>query len=384
MFPIRNVLTWRLFSRPKKAAGVFEVEPNDDRFKPMKRRRWLKATVGSLTAGGGLWFGKNSWLSAGPGWRGPITDHFDGGRFFNPGGPKNRGLLDFWRWQFSGGRREWPATAAGLVEPQLPESLGENESAVTFIGHATFLLQTRELNLLTDPVFSHRCSPVSWAGPQRVRPPAISWERLPRIDLVLLSHNHYDHLDIPTLRRLDERDAPLSITGLGNRAFLERRGLRKVVELDWWQPHDVKHARITFVPAVHWSNRGGWGENATLWGGFMIQSGSRKVFFAGDTGFGPHFSEIRQRFGEVDLALLPIGAYEPQWFMRAMHLHPEDAVRAHLELAAKRSVGMHFGTWQLTDEGIDEPVSALKISRAAAGLSEADFAAPRFGETLQM
>lgn len=247
----------------------------------------------------------------------------------------------------------------------------------------SFLLQWHGLTVLTDPVWSDRCSPVSWAGPKRVRPPALAWAQLPPIDLVLVSHNHYDHMDVPTLQRLQAHSRPLMITGLGNRAFLAGHGLSHVVELDWWQPHAANGATVTFAPAVHWSNRGGHGRNATLWGAFMIERAGSRVYFGGDTGYGPHFAETRQRLGAPDLALLPIGAYEPRWFMKTMHMNPEEAVQAHRDLGARRSLGLHFGTWQLTDEGIEAPVVALHEARSREGLGEADFRAPAFGESVR-
>jgi L-ascorbate metabolism protein UlaG (beta-lactamase superfamily) len=357
---------------------------NRTKSRTMNRRRWLRGLTGAGATGTAVWLGKNTWLSAGPGWKGPRSDHFDGRRFFNPEGPESRGLVDFWRWKLGGGRIDWPASAGGLVEPQVAESVSPGEASVTFVGHATFLIQLPGMNIVTDPVWSDRCSPVSWAGPRRVRPPALEWDRLPRIDIALVSHNHYDHLDIETLRRLEARDQPSIITGLGNRAFLAAHGLHRVVELDWWDERRVRDVRVGFTPAVHWSNRGGWGLNETLWGGFQLAAGPHSIFFAGDTGYGGHFSEIRRRLGAPSLALLPIGAYEPQWFMRALHMHPQDAVRAHHDLGSKRSLGMHFGTWQLTDEGIDHPLDALAAARTAAGISEGDFAAATFGEAFRL
>ena len=222
--------------------------------------------VGFKAAGG--------WLSAGPGWTGPVTDHFDGRVFFNPGSTAgDASFLDLMRWRFSGGAADWPERAGPAREPLAatpPAPAAAGEIMATFVGHATFLLQWRGLVMLTDPVWSDRCSPVPWAGPKRVRPPAVDFEALPPVDVVLLSHNHYDHLDVETLKRLDARCRPLIVTGLGNRAFLESCGLTHVVELDWWEAHTVGGALLTLVPAVHWSSRGGSGRTATLWGGFMI------------------------------------------------------------------------------------------------------------------
>jgi L-ascorbate metabolism protein UlaG (beta-lactamase superfamily) len=351
----------------------------------MKRRRWLHWLGASAVTGSGLVVGKDRWLSAGPGWRGPSSDHFDGTRFFNPWGEAKKGLLDYWRWKLGRDPEPWPASAGGMVSPRLPAALTPGEATVTFVGHATFLIQGAGLNVLTDPVWSDRCSPVTWAGPKRVRPPALAWNDLPPIHAVLLSHNHYDHLDLRTLTRLRDAFDPLILTGLGNKAFLARHGLQRVVELDWWQSHALPPGgEVTFTPARHWSNRGGYGLNETLWGGFMLHAHGRRIFFCGDSGYAPCFEEIRQRCGAPDLAMLPIGAYEPRWFMSAMHMNPAEALRVHHDLGARRSLAMHFGTWQLTDEGIGRPVEALTTARAAAGLSAADFHVPAFGETLEI
>jgi L-ascorbate metabolism protein UlaG (beta-lactamase superfamily) len=342
---------------------------------------------GTATFGVGT-HAKDDWLSAGPGWRGPPSDHFDGREFFNPGVPRGgKSWLDLWRWRLSGGKEPWPAQAddsGGLPVAALPPApTTEGEVAATFVGHATYLLRWRGLTVLTDPVWSDRCSPVTWAGPKRARPPAVAWEDLPPVDLVLVSHNHYDHLDLATLERLEAHGQPLIVTGLGNREFLAGHGLTRVVELDWWQAHEAAGARVTFTPAVHWSNRGGYGRNATLWGAFMIEAAGTRVYFGGDTGYGTHFVETRRRLGAPELALLPIGAYAPRWFMKTMHMNPEEAVQAHRDLGARRSLGLHFGTWQLTDEGIDAPVVALAEARASTGLAEEDFRAPGFGETVR-
>jgi len=352
------------------------------------RRQGLRWLLGSAAMTGVGFKAAGGWLSAGPGWTGPVTDHFDGRVFFNPGSMAgDASFLDLMRWRFSGGAADWPERAGLDCEPLAatpPAPAVDGEIMATFVGHATFLLQWRGLVMLTDPVWSDRCSPVPWAGPKRVRPPAVNFEALPPVDVVLLSHNHYDHLDVETLKRLDARCRPLIVTGLGNRAFLESCGLTHVVELDWWEAHTVGGALLTLVPAVHWSSRGGSGRNATLWGGFMIEAAGTRTYYAGDTGYGPHFAAIRQRLGPPDLALLPIGAYEPRWFMKPVHMNPEEAVQAHRELGARHSVGLHFGTWQLTDEAIDAPVRDLAAARRAAGVEETTFRAPEAGETVRV
>jgi L-ascorbate metabolism protein UlaG (beta-lactamase superfamily) len=223
---------------------------------------------------------------------------------------------------------------------------------VTFIGHATVLLQMDGLNILTDPIWSERASPVRFAGPRRVHPPGLRFEDLPHIDLVLVSHNHYDHLDLPTLRRLERAHRPRFLLPLGNAAILERAGIAGGEDLDWWQGLEVAEGvRVTLVPSRHFSSRSLCDAWRTLWGSFVVQGPSGAAFFAGDTGFGGHFEEIARRFAPFRLAILPIGAYEPRWFMAPMHMSPADSVRAATILRAAVAVGIHHATFRLSDEG---------------------------------
>jgi L-ascorbate metabolism protein UlaG (beta-lactamase superfamily) len=320
-------------------------------------------------------------LEGGPGYDGPVSDHFDGHRFFNPGVSTGRSFKDFLRWQRTRQRKLWPQWVENRAQPDLPGTLAPGEIALTFINHITFLLQFRGLNVLTDPVYSQRVSPFRNLGPQRVRNPGLAFESLPPIHLVLVTHNHYDHLDIETLLRLQRTHEPRFITTLGNRAFLEEFGILSVQDLDWWQSVAVAEANVTLTPAQHWSSRRPRNRNRTLWGGFIVRADGRQVYFAGDTGYGRHFREVRARFGRVDLALLPIGAYEPRWFMRDQHMNPDDAVRAHLDLEAKISVGTHFGCFQLTDEGIDDPPLELAVARDRHGVASTAFQVLETGET---
>jgi len=339
--------------------------------------RWLP---GLLT---GLYATRRS-MTGGPGHRGPATDHFDGRVFFNLEAGAGRGFADFLRWQRTRQAAQWPTWVENRATPRIPSQLAQGELAFTFVNHITFLVQFRGLNVLTDPVWSERVSPVQWSGPRRVRAPGLAFEDLPRVDVVLVSHNHYDHLDLDTLRRLEVAHRPLFVTGLGNRAFLLDHGPRRVVELDWWQQVREHSASITFTPAQHWSGRGIRGRNRTLWGGFVVECDGRRVYFAGDTGYAPHFSDLRARCGVIEVALLPIGAYEPRWFMREQHMNPDDAVRAHLDLQAKLSLATHFGCFQLTDEGIDDPVIELAAARERHGLAADRFRVLETGETLHL
>jgi L-ascorbate metabolism protein UlaG (beta-lactamase superfamily) len=310
----------------------------------------------------------------------PASDHFDGERFFNPYTPRGKTADDVRRWRRERQRERWPEHVEDPALPP-PGRAASDRISVTFIGHSTFLVQAGGISLLTDPIWSKRCSPVSFAGPRRVRKPGQSLEALPGVDLLLVSHNHYDHMDFPTLRRVRKRWAPKVATGLDNARHLAKAGIRQAVELDWWQSVELAGARVTYVPAQHFSARGLYDRNRSLWGGFVVEAGGAVVYFAGDSGYSPYFAEIGQRFPRIDLALLPIGAYEPRWFMHTHHVNPEEAVRAHLDLKARRSIGMHFGTFQLTDEAIDAPVLALREARDRAGVTDREFDVLGFGET---
>ncbi len=279
-------------------------------------------------------------------------------------------------------RTAWPARIDEA--PRRPPPLDGAVAVVTFIGHATFLIQTATGNILTDPMYSDRAGPFGLLGPRRVRQPAVRFDDLPPISTVLLSHNHYDHCDRPTLARLAKRFDPTVITPLGNGALVKTTGLRKVEELDWWQDAKTLPLPLTLTPAHHFSARTPFDRNRALWGGFTFDVANRRIYFAGDSAYAPFFREVRRRLGPIDLALLPIGAYEPRWFMRSVHMNPAEAVQAHLDLEAAASVAMHFGTFQLTTEGIDEPVRALEQARLAHHLEPSAFRAIGFGESVRV
>jgi len=311
----------------------------------------------------------------------PKSDHFDGTLFFNPGiGRIEKSYGDLWRWRKEPKAPwpEWVKTRTGPVaDPQ-----GGLGMAATFVNHATFVLRVpvpsssdrpaRVLTILADPIWSDRCSPVSFAGPKRVHAPGVPFDSLPRVDVVVISHNHYDHLDLPTLKRLSDRDSALFLVPLGDKKLLQGEGIARVAEMDWWQTRKVAGVSFTFLPSQHWSARGLFDRNESLWGswGFTGADGTR-VYHGGDTGYGPHFKAIRARWGAPDLALLPIGAYAPRWFMAAAHMDPGQAVQAFHDLGARTAVGMHFGTFPLTNEPREEPGALLKA--AAKG---ADFRVP--------
>jgi L-ascorbate metabolism protein UlaG (beta-lactamase superfamily) len=309
------------------------------------------------------------------------SDHFDGRRFVNPTGAAGQPFSAFPRMLLER-RTPWPARVD--EPPRRPPGLDGAAAVVTFIGHATFLIQTAAGNILTDPMYSQRAGPLNVLGPRRVRQPAVRFEDLPPISIVLLSHNHYDHCDLRTLGMLAERFDPLVVTPLGNGALVRSSGIRRVEELDWWQEAKTSGLPIALTPAQHFSARTPLDRNRALWGGFMVAAGGARIFFAGDTAYAPFFRDIRQRLGPIDLALLPIGAYEPRWFMQAVHMNPAEAVQAHLDLEASESVGMHFGTFQMTTEGIDEPLRALEDACRARNIARSRFRTLGFGESVRL
>jgi L-ascorbate metabolism protein UlaG (beta-lactamase superfamily) len=306
-----------------------------------------------------------------------MSEHFDGRRFFNPGIASHSCLWRVMFWLLTR-RRGWPRW---IDSPQgsAPPPLGG--LTATFVNHSTFLLGLSGVGVLTDPIWANRAGPFSWLGPHRVRRPGLAFTALPPIELVLLSHNHYDHCNLDTLRRLRAEHDPLFVTGLGIGRWLVRRGFTRVVELGWWQSHRHGALDVTMTPAQHFSRRGLFDADRTLWGGFVVRGPAGTVFFAGDTGYARHFTDIRERLGPPDLALLPIGAYEPRWLMQAPHMNPHEAVQAHLDLNAGLSLGMHFGTFELTDEPIDEPEQELRRIVLEQNLL-GRFLVPGFGETM--
>jgi len=315
------------------------------------------------------------------------SDHWNGEGFFNPTRANGQPVTAVPRMLVES-RKPWPASVPVSRTKPAPlgpfGSLSDTAAAITFIGHSTFLIQTASGNILTDPVYSERASPLTFAGPRRVREPAVHFDDLPPIAVVLLSHNHYDHCDGRALRALENRWQPVVVTALENARLLRSFGVKRIEELDWWQPSIAAPMPVVAAPAQHFSARTPFDRNRALWCSFYITAGTRTIFFAGDSGYAPHFADVRARLGSPDVALLPIGAYEPRWFMKDIHMNPDEAVQAHLDLGAARSVGMHFGTFQLTLEGIDDPVIALAEANAARGLSSGTFRAPEFGETIRL
>ena len=292
----------------------------------------------------------------------PVSDHYNGKIFYNPG--QNQ-LLSFWevlKWKMNGSASIWPDHVANK-NYTLPKIEPSHRAIITFVNHATFLIQLKNLTILTDPMFSNRAGPFSFMGPARVREPGIRIDELPPIDVVVISHNHYDHLDLESLKILDAKFHPLFLAPLGDRPLLEEAGLQNIQELDWWDERVVKQTKIVFTPAQHWSARGLFDKCKSLWGSYFIQSQEFKAYFGGDTGYSSHFAETQKRLGSPDAALLPIGAYSPDYLMQINHMNPEEAIQAHKDLKAIYSFGMHFGTFPLTDESINEPVERLRTGQ---------------------
>jgi L-ascorbate metabolism protein UlaG (beta-lactamase superfamily) len=289
----------------------------------------------------------------------PFAKHFDGKRFYNPNSPQVRGFLDVFRWKLTSRGEPSPRFVSDVKQSVPQRQIEGGELQVTLVNHSTVLLQQRTSHILTDPIWSERTSPVSWVGPRRRRSPGVRLEDLPRIDIVLLSHNHYDHLDLQTLRWLAKRGEATFIVPTGVSRLLRSQKIGPVYELDWGEETMVGAIIIHCVPALHFSSRGIFDRNKSLWCGYVIENDKEMIYFAGDTGFGDHFLQIRERFGSPRLALLPIGAYEPRWFMRPIHMGPDEAIKAHEILSPGTSIAIHHGTFQLADDGIDTPKRQL-------------------------
>jgi L-ascorbate metabolism protein UlaG (beta-lactamase superfamily) len=323
-------------------------------------------------------------LLAAPKYEADQSDHYDGKKFVNPNAVGNHSYWDVLKWWFSGNDKgDWEKLEIDQVQqfaPATNDSKPQN-GQITFVNHMTFLLQIDGLNILTDPIWSDRASPYQWIGPKRMRPPGIDFDALPPIDLVLISHNHYDHLDIRTVKQLDQQYRPEFIVPLGVEKFLHNHGINNTKQMDWWdQCKSTNNVDLTAVPARHFSGRGLFDRNQTLWCGYVLHSSLGNIYFAGDTGYGDFFNTINKQFGAMHTSLLPIGAYKPRWFMKAIHMSPEEAVRAHLQLQSRQSIATHFGTFPMADDGMQEAKADLQSAREKYGITNRDFIIPQEGE----
>lgn len=347
-------------------------------------RRSLLAAIGTLSAGAVL--APFLRRPANAYHAGPVSDHFDGTVFFNPGGVEPRAFADLLRWQFSGQRKAWPA-AHEAGRPAAIPAAREAGLVITAIGHASFLYQMDGVNILIDPVWSERMSPVSFAGPKRVNPPGISFDALPPVDVVIITHNHYDHMDMATLARLQARHAPHFVTPLGNDAILRPAlGNARITTTDWGDT--LTHGRLALAcePCHHWSARGMRDRRHALWAAYAISGPSGTAYHVGDTGFhdGINYRAAAARHTAIDVATLPIGAYEPRWFMQGQHQNPQEAVEGFRLLGARRAIGHHWGTVQLTDEAVDAPRLALAAALDAAGVAHERFSAALPGDVFRI
>lgn len=348
----------------------------------MNRRTLLKALSLPVLAAAGTLGWVTAARSRNPYYQGPVSDHFDGVRFFSPHQPQDKGLVELLRWQLGESKTEWPESYPSPFKDKPPAEM--KDLRVSLIGHASFLIQVAGLNILTDPVLSERASPVAFAGPKRVNAPGIAFEDLPRIHAVLITHNHYDHLDLATLGRLWQRHSPRVIAPLGNDTIIKNEHPQISVETrDWGSSVDLGNGVTAHLePAYHWSARGMNDRRMALWCAFVLTTPVGVIYHVGDTGFGDGriFQAVRERFGPPRVAHLPIGAYEPRWFMRAQHMNPEDAVKALQFLDAKQALGHHWGTFRLTNEGVEEPPADLAKALRAAEIPPERFRALRPGE----
>lgn len=307
------------------------------------------------------------------------------GKYRNLEPVPRHGLGDFLRWQLAPGRKLPKGKRYSLLRPD-PHRLAHPPEApqLVWLGHSSFLFQYRGLNLLTDPVLSDRASPFRLVGPRRHTPPALIVADLPEIHRVLISHNHYDHLDETTVRQLFRRfgDSLCFCVPSGLRDWFEKRGIHNLVELGWWQSRALSGGQEVFcLPAQHFSGRTPTDTNMSLWCSWLVEIDGFRLYFAGDTGYGSLFKTIGELFAPVDLALLPIGAYDPRWFMAPVHVAPDEAVSIHRDIGARQSVAMHWGTFVLTDEPMDEPPRRLRAALERHGLSDSDFRVMQHGET---
>jgi L-ascorbate metabolism protein UlaG (beta-lactamase superfamily) len=348
-------------------------------------RRSLFLSLGAVFVSGAALFASRA-AAGNRYYQGPVSDHFDGTSFYNPEGTPPGGFTDFLRWQFNGQKQKWPESFPSPFPQAKPAARVEgNGLIVTYVGHASFLFQTGGKNILVDPVWSARTSPVSFAGPKRVNAPGIAFDDLPPIDLVIVTHNHYDHMDMATLQKLVTRDNPLIITPLGNDVIIASSiSEARFSVMDWGQTHEFQPLQIHCEPCHHWSARGSSDRRHALWAAFVIEGPAGKIYHIGDTGFhkGNNYKAAATKHGVFKVATLPIGAYEPRWFMQGQHQNPEEAVEGFKLLGAEIALGHHWGTVQLTDENIEAPRDALHAALDNANIARQRFVALQAGQVV--
>ena len=312
-----------------------------------------------------------------------LKHHLPDGTYTNTSGIANESSLKDvlkWSWERRGKRVE--TFEFETKEPNYQKIYKNEELMITWIGHESFLYQNKDINILTDPHFTERASPLSFTGPKRYMAPGMKIDDLPDIDVVTISHSHYDHLDYGTVKSLSEKfKNMLFVVPLGLKEWFEDKGIYNVKELDWWESTKVQRTAITFAPVQHWSARGLFDRNESLWGAWHFKNNSHSFIHLGDTGYTNDFKEIRKKLGPVDLAAIPIGAYEPRWIMEFSHMNPEEAVMSYFDLEATEAVGMSWGTFILTDEPVTEPLEKLNEALQRYDLSESDFFTLSHGET---
>lgn len=296
-----------------------------------------------------------------PDYEGPITDHFDGKKFYNPGGNEMGSFKELFRYQLKNKSVKWPDLTDSLYQKTDLKTKVDNDIRFKQINHATVLIQHAGLNIITDPVFSKRASPFSFMGPKRKRNPSVKIDDLPPIDVILISHDHYDHLDVKAIQFITSKYNSKVLVGLGLKNFLEKFDIKNIEELDWEESIYVNDVKFTFYKSKHWSNRFA-SPYKTLWGSWFIKSPEKHIYFAGDTAYDKHFNKIKENFPPIDLALIPIGAYVPRSFMKYVHMDPQEALQAHLDLNPKISLAIHWGTFKLTGESMYDPIEELQES----------------------
>jgi L-ascorbate metabolism protein UlaG (beta-lactamase superfamily) len=349
----------------------------------LTRRRLLVAGAGLAGAATLARF----WMSRMPFYSGPVSDHFDGERFVDPDGIAPKPFSDVLRWQFSRKPAPWPDRAPSPFSDTPPPRVDGDLVRLSFVGHVSWLIQTAGLNILVDPVWSERASPVSFAGPKRRNDPGIAFAALPPIDFVLVSHGHYDHLDLPTLSRLAASFAPRVVTPFGNDLTMTSSDAAIRAEGYDWHDRIALNERVgvTLVPTRHWNARGLFDRNKALWASFVLHTPAGNIYIVCDSGYGDgrHFRRVGDAHA-LQLAILPIGACEPRWFMRDQHMNPQDAVKALADCGAAQALAHHHGTFQLTDEAIDAPRQALEVALDAARIAPDRFVALYPGQVWEL